>query len=168
MLDLDIVLVDVTDCQVEKINRHILSKADYILVLERLYYKNRSRFFQCIKISLDMKIHHEHFVHTIKNFNIIRYGRFIHEARLIYATIKLIEYERIELEQKSRTEKEKNTEFNSNECPICLEPYEEKIYILSCLHKFHAKCLRNSPKKILKCPMCRAEINEWISIEKEC
>jgi len=38
-------------------------------------------------------------------------------------------------------------------CPICLEVKKEKLFLLSCLHKFHPTCLKGMIK--LECPMCR-------------
>ena len=50
----------------------------------------------------------------------------------------------------------------SNECPICLETYEQnddKFILSNCRHMFHKECIRETMKRINTCPICRTEIN---------
>ena len=54
--------------------------------------------------------------------------------------------------------------FNK-ECPVCLDE-ENEMYILSCQHRAHIKCLEGMNKK--ECPLCRAIItNLPISVKKK-
>lgn len=47
-------------------------------------------------------------------------------------------------------------------CSICSEDCEGKICILDCGHEFHTKCIFTWFKKKNNCPMCRAEVTEFV------
>ncbi len=57
-----------------------------------------------------------------------------------------------------------------DECPICLEPLDKNIAILSCGHEYHYKCIKewiNKTKNIKKpCVICEKE-TEIIIIKNE-
>ena len=56
--------------------------------------------------------------------------------------------------------------YNNNICSICTENINihNDVYLLSCFHIFHAKCLNKWIKKNKNCPHCRNNIN--ISLEE--
>ena len=74
----------------------------------------------------------------------------------------------------------KNFELLGNQCPICLENFEEnktKIIMGGCLHIFHEKCLGDFAEKIdlnksifaqFICPSCRNNLIDEVDKIKEC
>ena len=84
-------------------------------------------------------------------------------------------YHEYEITQFKRSEVERK--FNNNECSICKKKYDEKVFILSCYHKFHGKCIyrygwcKYIPESLVlqttenkdvdsgyKCPLCKSPI----------
>ncbi|RNA09415.1 phosphatidylinositol transfer [Brachionus plicatilis] len=55
--------------------------------------------------------------------------------------------------------KENNLDQQENQCSICFDSYlkDEKIMSLACLHKFHAKCVKEWLKASRKCPLCQKD-----------
>ena len=64
---------------------------------------------------------------------------------------------------------EKSQIKEDNKCRICMEEMLFGITVLSCKHKFHTECLKNSFNKYetKSCPYCRSYIN-WNSFKKNC
>ena len=50
--------------------------------------------------------------------------------------------------------------LETKQCNICLDNYKkgEKICYLSCVHYFHAICIKSWVKKSNKCPLCKSVI----------
>lgn len=65
--------------------------------------------------------------------------------------------------QNERSMEEKTKKFNDDKCPICWENYDcdNKIYILSCYHKYHTECISRSIESPLfdRCPLCSKEMD---------
>ena len=49
--------------------------------------------------------------------------------------------------------------LDHSSCVICMEALVGKMYVLSCSHRFHVKCLGEWFKSNTTCPMCRAEVS---------
>ncbi|NXW89747.1 TOPRS ligase, partial [Alopecoenas beccarii] len=45
-----------------------------------------------------------------------------------------------------------------NDCPICLESWEEASYVTPCLHRFCYPCILQWAEKKPKCPLCKRRI----------
>ncbi|KAG0752858.1 hypothetical protein G6F57_015463 [Rhizopus arrhizus] len=62
--------------------------------------------------------------------------------------------------------REKATDTDHMECPICLEDYlnDEQLRILPCKHEFHAKCVDAWLTEYKKfCPVCKFDIYQKIN-----
>ena len=68
-------------------------------------------------------------------------------------------YDRFAIMYNSIVQKEKPL---NTECPICLDPINKNIYILTCKHAYHIQCMKdfiNSDNSNKHCAMCREPIN---------
>ncbi len=56
--------------------------------------------------------------------------------------------------------------ITQEQCAICIEDFEmnskEKLYKTPCGHFFHSECLKSWGGKKLDCPVCRAQIPDFI------
>ncbi|ESO04787.1 hypothetical protein HELRODRAFT_172460 [Helobdella robusta] len=50
--------------------------------------------------------------------------------------------------------------FSSDACSVCLEEFEEKLFVLElqCKHTFHIKCLTSWFRQTTQCPLCRSPV----------
>eukprot|EP00494_Astrolonche_serrata_P033115 UN33384 len=54
--------------------------------------------------------------------------------------------------------------LGDDQCPVCLE---EKLntMILPCQHKFHGDCIIQWVDKNFSCPVCRAEVSQFVPLQ---
>lgn len=167
---LSIKLIDTTGEKIDEYNNEFeeFSKLDYIKTIVPFYFQYEKSIFRCHNEPLDLVINHYNCTFTIPKFNNMRYNKFLKTINFAYYKITLFEHV---LNQIAREEKESITEFNSEDCPICFCTLDSETHILSCLHRFHIKCIKKhletqkeprldfDPIKYHKeCPMCRNEI----------
>jgi hypothetical protein len=46
-------------------------------------------------------------------------------------------------------------EYNKDECPICLDIFNNECKILPCKHKYHTRCINMWLERKNICPLCR-------------
>ena len=55
-------------------------------------------------------------------------------------------------------EEKKESDVESEDCPICMETLDTNVIVTHCEHKFHSNCLMEWNLQNTTCPLCRAEL----------
>ena len=135
------------------------SELKFLSYISALHSKYKSKFYLCSTGNMTLVIIYDNTIFRIEKFNNKWHFRVTNEAQHIFRKCRLRDDKKYLCNQLERAILEKETQYNSKRCAICLEPYGEKIYILACLHKFHPDCINAAIDKKSSCPMCRSKID---------
>ncbi len=136
-----------------------LSEPRFLSQVSDLHSEYKSRFYLCGVDIMTLVVSHDNTVFHIEKFNKKWHFTIISEAQCIFRRCQWYADKKYLCNQLERALLETETEYNSDECTICLDLYGEKIYILSCLHKFHPDCIVEAIGRKSECPVCRAKID---------
>lgn len=158
MITLSLILLNDSGSNCRSLEKE-LSEPKFLSHVSDLHSEYKSRFYLCSADIITLVVSHDNTVFHIEKFNKKWHFTIIYEAQCIFRRCLWHADKKYLCNQLERALLEKETEYNSNECTICIELYGEKIYILSCLHKFHPDCINESISRKSICPVCRTKID---------